>query len=393
MNTEEIASRLQSEPLPPPRRRRRHRLRLIALLLALLMVVPGISYAQALTYPGNASWADRSVGWVRDNGGAGIVNAVENWYYTLHAPSTGAPEASSLPSWAAPGRSPGQARGTDTHPAGMPTAIPPLAGATPLPSEGQWITARRGKNGAPALYTTILRPDVAHPSVVAAAAMMPAGQTSAHLVAGTREPGGTGWPGDAAIPVAALPQVVATFNSGWKYTDINGGFYQAGRSYPHLRDGLASVVIDRQGRVRIGQWGKDVWMGPNVVAVRQNLKMVIEHGSALPGLDSNAGGAWGSAKNQLQYTWRSGLGTDTAGNLIYVCGDNLTLKSLAAAMTKAGIDSGMELDIHRVDVNFAVWGPSTGGQPSATNLLPNTKASADRYVAPDQRDFFYLTLK
>lgn len=384
------------------RRRRRPRWPFVALLLAVLMVVPGVSYGQALTYPGNASWQERSVEWVRDNGGAGLVNTVENWYYTRHAPPNSAPAAAALPAWTGTqARAATGSRTTTGAPASAPAAtpkvttptrVPALAGATALPGEGVWKVERTGSTGAPVLYSTILRPDPAYASVVAAAAWIPVDATAAHLVAGTKQPGGSGWGGNAAIPSADLPSVVATFNSGWKYKDLNGGYYANKQSNPPLQDGLASVVIDKQGQVRVGQWGRDVSMRPDVVAVRQNLHLVIDHGAAVPGLDSNPTGAWGSPKNQLQFTWRSGLGTDSAGDLIYVAGDNLTLQSLATAMTDAGIGRGMELDIHPRMVNFAVWNHTPDGHLRATNLLPTMPVAPNRYVVPDQRDFFYLTL-
>lgn len=394
MNDTELAVTTTTEtgPVSHGKRRRRHlRWRFVALLLAILMVVPGASYARALTYPGNASWQERSVEWVRDNGGSPLVNAVENWYYTRNTPPASPPDLTSSPpqniNHAVTAAAP-----VPTPAATKPTDIPALAGATPLPGEGTWSVKRTSSAGAPALYSTFVRPDPAYPGVVAAAAWIPANTTDAHLVAGTRQPGGTGWGGNAAIPASDRSSLVATFNSGWKYKDIDGGFYADKHANPPLKDGLASVVIDKQGQISVGQWGKGASMGPNVMAVRQNLHLVVKNGFPVSGLGSNANGLWGSAKNQLQYTWRSGLGTDSAGDLIYVAGDNLTLQTLATAMAEAGIQTGMELDIHPKMVNFAVWQQPTTGHHTATNLLPGMNAAPDRYVAADQRDFFYLTL-
>ncbi|MEO7586613.1 MAG: hypothetical protein ABIS84_01145, partial [Arachnia sp.] len=143
------------------RRRRLLRLKLVALVVVILMIVPGISYAQAMTAPGYASWSERSVGWVRDNGGAPLVNAIENWWYTRHAPSNAAPDAAALP-----GQQPrGQVGPTTAPPVAPPPAIAPLTGAAPLPGEGVWRVGAAGKTGAPAMYTTFLRPDPAHASV------------------------------------------------------------------------------------------------------------------------------------------------------------------------------------------------------------------------------------
>ncbi len=387
--TNTLAPKPSSNNPDAPTRRRHLRLKIVALVLVLLMVVPGISYAKAVTAPGYASWPDRSVGWIRDNGGAPLVNAIENWWYTRNPPANTAPPLSSLPTR---GQQIGSTKGPQTSKAAAAAPVPvaPLAGAAPLPGEGVWSLDVTGKVGQPVLYTTFLRPDPGRASVVAGAAWFPAGSTSAHLVPGTAQP--AGWSGTAAIPAADMPSLVATFNSGWKFKDTGGGFYLDGREQPVLQDGFASAVIDAQGQVTVGQWGTDVSMRPGVVAVRQNLHLIVEAGSPVDGLESNGNGLWGSSKNQLQFTWRSGLGTDAAGDLIYVAGDNLTLQSLATAMSDAGIQRGMQLDIHNKKVNFATWSHPASGPAAATNLLPDMTASPTRYVDADQRDFFYLTL-
>jgi len=99
----------------------------------------------------------------------------------------------------------------------------------------------------------------------------------------------------------------------------------------------------------------------------------------------------------LQFTWRSGVGVDAAGNVIYVAGDGLTLATLADALTQAGAVRAMQLDIHPGMAFYASWTP-TGPVPSGsgvapTKLLPSMPGSAQRYLAPDQRDFLYLTLR
>ncbi|MCY7400451.1 MAG: hypothetical protein LH477_05740 [Nocardioides sp.] len=350
------------------------------------MLFPATSYGRALTYPGSASWQERTVEWVRENGAATVVNTVENWVYTRHAPSAGSPDAATVPAWLR--ATPVRARADQTAPA----PVAPLAMASSLPGEGIWVPGRRATNGTPATYTTVIRPDRAYPSVLVGAAWIRASDTTAHLVPGTRQPGGS-WPGDARISKADVPALVATFNSGWKYKDMDGGFYLDGRTAAPLRDGRASVVIDRNGAITIGQWGRDVALTRSVTAVRQNLDLVVDKGRAAVGLNVNGAGRWGSAKNQLQYTWRSGLGTDAQGNLVYVAGGNLTLQTLADAMVDAGVQRGMELDIHPGMTSFATWAPTSNGSAVPTKLLPGMSKPADRYLVPDQRDFFYLTLR
>ena len=53
----------------------------------------------------------------------------------------------------------------------------------------------------------------------------------------------------------------------------------------------------------------------------------------------------------------------------------------------------MELDIHSAMVSFSSWAPNASGRVEPTRLLPTMTRPADRYLDPDQRDFFYLTLR
>lgn len=373
-------------PARPPRRRRRRVLAAVALVIVLLAVAPGISYYQALTAPGSAPVGMRTVDWIRAHHGGGIVNAIENWYYTRHQPSAGPPDPATLPQFRQlPGPKP--ARGA------APQALPRLPDVNPLPGEATWVPGRLGDNGRPLIYTGFLRPDPRHLSLVAGVAWMRAGTSVAHLVAGTRQPGGSGWPGNAAIPAGDVAGLIATFNSGFKMADITGGFYLAGKTARPLRDGQASLVIDRKGQATVGQWGRDVSMTQNVVAVRQNLALVVDGGAPVAGLAGNAGGRWGTPRNQFQFTWRSGLGVDAKGNLVYVAGNTMNLTTLATAMVDAGIVRGMQLDIHTGMASFSSWQANSGGQSLPSKLLPGMTRSAYRYLIADQRDFIYLTAR
>ncbi len=112
-----------------------------------------------------------------------------------------------------------------------------------------------------------------------------------------------------------------------------------------------------------------------------------------PGLDLNAHGQWGSPKNQFQYTARSALGVAASGDLVYVAGRDLDLQVVARALVDAGAVRGMELDIHNGMQSFSWWDTAGPGPLQPTKLLPSLVPPADRYLLPDQRDFFYLTLR
>lgn len=358
------------------------RRRALTMGIALLLVAPGISYVQALTYPGSATWQMRSVEWLRDHGASPVVDRVENWYYTSQLPTGSAPQRAALPAAMAGGK------------LGVSSAPPaPLTLHPALPGEATWVPGRLDRMGVPAIYTSFFRPDPHFPSVVAGAAWIRMGQTSAHLVAGTLEPGGARWPGGARVAPGDVPSLVATFNSGWKMSDAAGGFYLAGRQTGKLRKGQASLVINDSGAATVGRWAQDVAMTSHVVAVRQNLALIVDHHQPVSGLSTDSGHRWGIFESQGEYTWRSGVGVDARGDLIYVSGENLTLQTLAAALADVGVVRGMELDIHSALVSFASWAPSPAGKLIPTKLLPGMDRPADRYLAADQRDFVYVTLK
>ena len=169
-------------------------------------------------------------------------------------------------------------------------------------------------------------------------------------------------------------------------------FYLDGTAYRPLRDGQASAVVDSAGHLRVEQWGRDDAMGPSISAVRQNLALIVDHGAAVEGLDVNSDNRWGSAQNQLQYTQRSALGTTASGDLIYIAGGAMNLSTLARALVDAGAVTGMELDIHSGMTMFSSWVPDMSGVLAPTTLIPDIQQDPNRYLAPDRRDFFYITL-
>lgn len=349
-------------------------------MLLLLIVYPAVTYGQALTAPGAATFAARTADWARQMGAGPVVNAVENWYYTRHPPANSAPNPAALPA-------PAPAPGGDL--ANAPAPLTTGLGA--LPGEGAWVPGARMAGGQAADYSTFLRPDPRHASVVAAVVAFDQKWTTTHLIAGTKEPGGS-WPEQAQVPGALRASLLATFNSGFKFRDTAGGFYTDGRYGKPLKDGMASLVIDRSGFAEVALWGRDARMTPQVAAVRQNLDLVVDGGRPIPGLSGNPAGQWGSARNQFQFTWRSGIGVDAQGRLLYVAGDQLTLSALADALSTAGAVRGMELDIHGGMVSGNLFRPDVTGSSPKT-VLPAMPTPPDRYLSADQRDFFAVTAR
>ena len=285
-----------------------------------------------------------------------------------------------------------RARAASAPPAERPILHPGVAPT--FAGEAAWTPGPVDTAGRITTETTWFRPDPTHPTVVVGALWIDQRATALHLIAGTREPGHGPWPGTAQVPLDQRSTTVAAFNSGFLLRDSGGAFYEAGRRAGTFLAGGASVVIDRSGHATLGAWGRDVGLHRTTYAVRQNLHLIVDHGRPVPGLVSNGHKLWGSRKSQLEYTWRSALGIDGNGNLVYVAGNHLTLTMLADALTQAGSVRAMQLDIHppTTTANLFLLG-ADDHRTAPVKLLPGMNRPADRYLAPDQRDFFTVTVR
>ena len=371
-------------------RRHHRRVGAAAVAVVLVLAIPiESSYERALTFPGSASWQLRSVDWLRGNRGAGAVDWVEAFWYSRMPQADG-------------GRTPTLRNpfGNSGETARPDPGVGPAAIATPvrprLPHEGLWAPGPVRRHGRPALYTAQWRPDVARPSLAVAALWIDHSLTEPVLVAGTRDPTSTGWPWNAQIPAAMRDSVVAAFNGGFRLDDNVGGFWIRGRVGRPLVLGRASLIIRNDGQADVRPWTNALRVQRSIIAVRQNLDLIVDHGRIEPGIGlDKPGHRWSSHFIQAEQTWRSGVGIDRHGNLIYVAGPSLDMRRLAEAMTEVGIVRGMALDLHPAVVTCNLFVPDAS-QPDgllARKLIAGMNRPATRYLQRDQRDFVAIALR
>jgi hypothetical protein len=380
-------------PSPRRRRRRRRLLRTIGLVILILLIPVGWSYAHALTAPGNAPVSARTVEWIKEHGGRGVVLTVERLWYSWHKPPVGGTPAGGIPKVSG---DPASAAGSGSQPAApahlpAPADVVPLA-SHPLPREGRWKPVGRSVAGVPATEVTYLRADDVHTSLLTGVLWMDTKLLRAQLVPGTDVPSGTP-AAQAQIPRARYPELAAAFNSGFLLQDSHGGFYLDGRTTSPLQSGQASLVIYKNGSVNVGRWGSDVSMTPQVEAVRQNLSLLVSHGQPVSGLSSDSYQKWGATLGNAVLVWRTGVGVTADGALVYAAGPGLSVQSLAAVLARAGAVRAMELDINTEWASAMYYTGHGGGRPTPHKLLESMYQGSDRYLIPDQRDFFAMYLR
>jgi hypothetical protein len=351
------------------------RLRRIVVLAALVLLLDLVgSFALAMTAPSNVSFGVRAVEWFRDNGAAWLVSDVESIYYSLNAPARGGRPLKTLPKV---GAEAGSKFASDAPPPIAPAINPPL------PGEGQWRATGPLIHGVAPILVTTFRPDPNYPQLVAGVAWIDVSRTWLALYPGRYEP-----PNDGSQPAEVPPQLrsslLATFNSGFRLEDAGGGFANAGHVYAPLADGQATLIGYRDGTVDVRTWTGGPDPGPNIDFARQNLPLIVEQGQLNPALSNDS--LWGATLGNAVRVWRSGIGVDAHGNLIYAAADDQTAQSLAQILQSAGAVRAMELDINYEWTTFNFYGTFGAGEPA--KLLPDMNRPATRYLTPDDRDFF-----
>ncbi|HEX4629262.1 MAG TPA: phosphodiester glycosidase family protein [Gemmatimonadales bacterium] len=361
------------------------RLRRVALVAALVTLIPAaFSFMGAVNQTSNSSLGIRSVEWLRDNGAAGLVARVESIYYSLTAPAKGGPALHALPrvGYGAAGGS-GARAGRQGAPAEYgPARVTPVLHPG-LPGEGVWHATRPGLEAAPPVLLTTYRDQPEYPRVLAGLAWIDTKRARVTLNPGRLEPSVTLPRGSMDVPAAQRGGLLATFNSGFKLSDSRGGFVVNGRTYARMQDGLGTLVGYNDGRVDVLDWRYGSIAPSTVDYARQNLPLIVNEGRLNPNL---ANGEWGATIGNAVLVWRSGIGVDSHGNLIYAAGEDQSAESLARALVHAGAVRAIELDINSYWVSFITYGAAGGEQ--AKNLLPSMNRSTGRYLEPDDRDFF-----
>ena len=378
-----------------PRRRVLRRTLAVVLLMALVVLsLMGLSLAQSLSSPSTDDTATRIAEWARDHGLGPLVTAAELAQATLHpAVEGGAPDPTLLASLSSPASPAIAAAGgaSTTVPASLTPSsvdsIPIHAPLTPpalpaIPHEGRFVSTNPGTN---VVQYTYVRPDAVHTSYLATVMVI---DHSARLVLhpGTQEPGGAHtWSVPSRITPREETGLLATFNGGFKLADAQGGYADHGTIAGHLVDGAASLVIGTDGHARIGTWGSDVSMTPDVAYVRQNLRPLISNGVVATDLNHKVQSSWGTTVGGGVAVWRSGLGQTANGDLVYVAGDALTVQSLADLLARAGAVNAMQLDINPSWVSVMSY---SGTAPHlVAHRLGTFSRPASRYLQTSTRDF------
>jgi hypothetical protein len=299
----------------------------------------------------------------------GAQNRLDEWRYGLRKGAHGvrrAPEA--------PAPLPATPRAAPLEQLAR-TPIVGLAGDPPDATAGVWQD--KGYYRLTHVY-----PETQLPSVADIAVIDPR-QARLRLVCGSSEPAAFG---DGQIPARERAAALMAFSGGFQYHHDHGGIVIDGKSLQPMRDQAGTLVVYRDGRVRVGRWGKEFTrVTPAMQYVRQCL-LLVEHSTF------NADEPYKAlALGRKFFVYRTAIGVRPDGLLVYAAGDKLSAGGLAQAMISAGATDAICLDMNHGNATCGVFTHAKGtlGIAPLTARFP----APARFLGANYRDFFYLTRK
>jgi Phosphodiester glycosidase len=364
------------------RMRRRRRIRRLTVLAVLVLLMPvAYSYVTTMMKPSSLPLWPRTVEWIRANHGNWLVDEAEHYYYAWKTPEKGGAQLKSLPPIGVTTAAP--KTNTEHRVALWPPRIRTVFPHR-LPGEGVWHGTGPVVRGLPPVLLTTFRTETDYPRIVASVAWFDHTRTSVAFYPGRYEPPSAPIRGPMQVPYGQRWRLLATFNGGFIYTDGDNGSSIDGRQYEPLKDGLATMIAYRDGRVDIRTWTGGPVAGPEIAFARQSLPLIIDNGRLNPALNDST--QWGYTLGNAVRVWRTGAGIDRHGNLIYAAADYQTVVTLARILQRAGAVRAMQLDINPEWPTLITYTHRASLDP--TKIVPNYQQPSTRYLVPDDRDFF-----
>ena len=275
-----------------------------------------------------------------------------------------------------------------------PPVITPF---TKRADEGKWAPYILDARGRAIAYRAFVYPDAQRPYVGVGIVAIDLVNARLGFVVGTEEPVSNAViTRTGKIPSSdfAAGRLFAVFNGGFKTQHGRFGVYAGGKELVPPREGMATVAIDKDGAIRIGQWRDPGLVMPDTIAWRQNGPPVVRNGEINPLTSDNSASNWGANIDGAVAVWRSGMGVSKDGQILfYVAGNDLVASTLAKSLKAAGAHNAMQLDINNFWVQFcAVRADGTALKPEP--LFDHMKSQQpDRYLKAYSRDYFYISAR
>lgn len=333
----------------------------------------------------------RAATWARDHGYNAIVNFLEEQKYseppsvdpagdlslgegisTVSTTTTTEPEATAPPTTVDPGPQP---------PASLPTFFEPA-----LAGEGQW-TVLATAGGYPAVWGTSIRPYPEAGGVVATIAVIDQTYVRVGMFNGGEEPGGH-WQRVNRVPAELYASLLAVFNGGFRQQDYGGGYMTEGKYVKPMRPGDGTIAIGRDGKLVIGEMGREIQDDGSWVSLRQNLMLMVDDGVSMVGTEKTKRVWWGANYGSEVYTIRSAVCELSDGRIAYAYVGDVDAGQMAQSLVNMGCVKAIQLDINGTWPNFQSFVHNPDGSLQPVFLDRRMGSNTYRYLRGSAKEFF-----
>jgi hypothetical protein len=273
-----------------------------------------------------------------------------------------------------------------TIPADQPPAPLKTYFAPALAGEGQWLPAASA-GGHVAMWATSLRPLQQFGEVVASMVVIKQSYVRAAMFNGSELPGGQ-WTRGNKIPKALYSSLTGVMNGGFRLSQSFGGYMTEGKVVQTLIDGRATLAIDHSGKIKIGEYGRDLTNDGTWETLRQNLVLMVDGGQS--GLERAKRDHifWGAEYGGVMYDSRSAICTIGDGSLAYVMADKVNAEQMAGLLINVGCVTAMQLDVNGDWPNFLLYEHGVDGKLTPHRLDKRMSGNPQRYVNGSTKEFF-----
>jgi hypothetical protein len=283
--------------------------------------------------------------------------------------------------------------------------IKPLYTSPRLEEEGVWscTNSPRDATGRPLTYQTFYRPSVEFPNAVVFMMVIDMRKVYMKYYVGSGEPGAAQAFNDVEPPLRS--RLVAITNAMWmqRHSKNAGSIFRSKEVYP-MTDGLASLIVFKDGTADVREWGPDIRLD-RVEDARQLLHLIVKDGAVVNSIVQNGkvkdseiglgfllggGGRDQDGKHFWYVADRSGFGIRKDGNIVFAVGHHIGTKDLAKALVLAGCERAMHADANPSNIVGNLYiKDSYGNLVRKAMLSPDqNKHSIKRYEDGYSKDFF-----
>jgi hypothetical protein len=176
-------------------------------------------------------------------------------------------------------------------------------------------------------------------------------------------------------------------NGGFRFEHIMGGYITEGRVVKPLREGDATLAVGLDGKIVLGELGRDLFDDGSWVSMRQNLILIVDGGQSQVQRGIQQGVWWGADYGEEVYVPRSAVCELADGRLAYALVGRVNADQLARSLINLGCVKAMQLDINGSWPAFTTYPHNLDGSLQPQLIDRRMGTNVGRYLNGSAKEF------